>query len=99
MNRRIRVIDEANYSVLGTFDSEDEAIDFVATLLSVNDEDYLDELTIADETRTVLFGDSLRDALRRRKEASEREAQRRNSGGQGGYVQPVEALAAKGYPH
>ena len=64
MNHPYRLIDETNYSILGRFASRGEAVDFVASLLSVNDDDYLDELTIADESGPVLFGESLRDELR-----------------------------------
>lgn len=63
MNGRYRVIDEVNFNVLGTFDSCEAAVNFVAALLSVNVEDYLDELTIANDQGERLTGDSLRNAL------------------------------------
>jgi hypothetical protein len=90
MNGQYRVIDETNYSVLETFGSRGEAIDFVAALRSVNDDDYLDELTIANETRPVLHGDSLREALRRRDEARLRNSRDGND------ERLVETMAAKG---
>ena len=54
MNGRHRIIDEVNYNVLGIFDSREDAVDFVAALLSVNDDDDLDELTIANDAGHVL---------------------------------------------
>ena len=74
MNGRYRVIDETNFDVLGTFDSRGEAVEFLAALLTSNDEDYLDELTIASDEGPVLYGDSLREALRNRDATRERVA-------------------------
>jgi hypothetical protein len=74
MNGRYQVIDEVSLSILGTFESQDAATEFVATVMLVNDDEFLDELTIADSTGPILFGDALRDTLRRRVEARERVA-------------------------
>jgi hypothetical protein len=67
-----QVIDEISYNVLGSFDSQEEALDFVATLMIANDESFLDELTIASAEYTRLTGDTLREALHRRTVARER---------------------------
>ncbi len=94
MNGKYRIIDESNYNVLGTFDSIEAAVEYVATLLSVNDDDYLDDLTIGNEKEgPVLYGDSLRTALKNR--ANPREHVGASYGvGDSGYG--VEAIAAKG---
>ena len=99
MGGRFHVIDEISKSILGTFDSRGEAVELVASLLSVNDGDFLDDLTIANDAGPLLYGDSLRDALRRREEARERVASDRSNGGRRGYKRSVDALAAKDYPH
>ena len=85
MNGRHRIIDEVNYNVLGTFDSLEEAVDTVASLLSVNDDDFLDELTISNDDGPLLHGDSLRDALRNRDAARERVETRGRSSRGGSY--------------
>lgn len=72
MNGRYRVIDEVSFNILGTFDSQEGAIDFVAALLSANDDDYLDELTIACDDQPLFSGVSLRDALKHRAVARDR---------------------------
>ncbi len=87
MSMCYRIIDETNFNVLGTFTSRGEAVDFVASLLSVNDGEYLDELPIADDAGPVLFSESLRGALRDR-----------GNSGYDGYEPHVEALSAKGHP-
>ena len=97
MNRRYRVIDETNYSVLGTFDSRGEAVDFVAAAMAVNTDDFLDELTISNDTGPLLYGDSLREALRRREVARERVVSGRAIPGESGHEPSVEAMAAKGH--
>ncbi len=74
MNGCYRVIDETNFNVLGTFASQEEAVDYVATLLSVNDSGYLDELTIANDDGPLLFADSLREAVRDREASRDRAA-------------------------
>ena len=100
MNSCYRVFDETNFNVLGTFTSQEDAIDFVAALLSVNDGGYLDELTIADDAGPVLFGDSLAGALRNREAIREgAAASERSNEGHGGSERSVEGLAAKGHPH
>ena len=71
MNGRYRIIDESNFNVLGNFDSFEAAVDFVATLVSVDDE-YLDDLTIASDRTPILYGDELRNALRERHQAQAR---------------------------
>ncbi len=72
MNGRFRVIDEVNFNVLGTFDSRGDAVEVVATLLDVNDHDYLDELTIASDENPPLTGHALQAALQSRAAARER---------------------------
>jgi len=100
MNGCYRVIDETNFNVLGTFASQEEAVDYVAALLSVNDSGYLDELTIANDDGPLLFADSLGDALRNREAARSRTAASgRSNEGHGGYERSVEGVAAKGHPH
>lgn len=66
MNDQFLVIDEVSFNVLGTFTSQEAAIDFVATLLTVNTDDFLDEISISNEEGSPLTGDSLRDALKQR---------------------------------
>ena len=97
MNGRYRIIDEVNFNLLGTFDSWGDALDCVAALLTVNDDDYLDELTIASDEGTQLTGDSLRAALenqvRARKRAEAAVGGGSNDSGDSGLG--YEALAAK----
>lgn len=98
MNGRFRVIDEVNFNVLGSFDSRGDAVDFVATLLDVNDDDYRDELTIAGDENTPLTGHTLRDALQSRAATRERVgASGRGNATGGGYAPSTDAMAAKGY--
>lgn len=66
MNGRYRVIDETNFNVLGTFESQERAVDYVSALLAVNDDEYLNELTIASDEGAPLAGDTLRETLRTR---------------------------------
>lgn len=66
MSGRYHVIDEPSLSVIGSFDSQDAALGYVETLLAVNSDDFLDELTVSDDTGPVLSGDDLRQALQRR---------------------------------
>ena len=100
MNGCYRVIDETNFNVLGTFTSQEDAIDYAAALLSVNEGDYLDELTIANDDGPLLFGDSMAGALRNRETAHSRTvASGRSNEGHGGFERSVEGLAAKGHPH
>lgn len=87
MNSRYHVIDEPSLSVMGSFDSQDAALGYVETLLSVNSDDFLDELTVSDDTGPVLSGDDLRQALQRRSKG-----QARGGGGS-------EGLGASGYTH
>jgi len=89
---RFRVIDEVSFSALGTFDSRGDAIDFVATLLDVNDDDYLDELTIASDENAPLTGHALRAALQSRAASRERIAPT----GRGNAAPPTDLMAAKG---
>ena len=65
-NDHFQVIDEVSFNVLGTFTSQEAAIDFVATLLTANTDDFLDELSISGDKGAPLTGDSLRDAVKRR---------------------------------
>lgn len=99
MDGRYRVIDEVSLSILGVFDSRGDAVDFVAALLTVNDDDFLDELTIANDAGPLFYGDSLRDALREGEASRERAASGRSNAGNGGDEGSVEALVAKGYPY
>lgn len=66
MNSRYHVIDEPSLSVLGSFYSQDAALEYVETLLSVNSDEFLDELTLSDDTGPVFSGDALRQELQRR---------------------------------
>ena len=66
MNDRYKVIDEPSLSILARFASQDEALAYVETLLTVNTDDVLDELTVSDGTGPVFHGDSLRQELQRR---------------------------------
>ena len=94
MSGHYRVIDEVNFNVLGTFDSRGGALDYVAALLSVNDDQYLDELTIVCDGGTPLTGNSLRSALQNRAAARERVGA--GSYDPGASVNEHESLAAKG---
>ncbi len=97
MSDRYWLIDETSYNVLGTFASRGQAVDYVAALLSVNDEDFLDELTISDAAGPLLHGDSLRAALRNRAAARARVASAaRGIAGSDRPAQLIEAMAAKG---
>lgn len=58
-----RLIYEPNLSVMNTFDSKDEALDFVWSLMTVNADDLLDELTVSSDCGHKLSGDALRKAL------------------------------------
>lgn len=99
MDGRYRVIDEVSLSILASFDSQEEAVDFVAALLSVNDDDFQDELTIGNDAGPLLFGDSLRAALRNREAARERIASSaRGTASHGSDNPPTETMAAKGNP-
>src|SRR5680860_135075 len=96
MNGRYWIIDEINFNVLGTFDSRGDAVDYVAALLTVNDDEYLDELTVTSDQGAPLTGDVLRAALRNRAMARERvESAGGGNAGHGGYTSPAEAMAAK----
>jgi hypothetical protein len=97
MNGRYRVIDEVSFNLLGTFGSRGDAIDYVAALLAVNDDAYLDELTIASDEGTPLTGNSLRNALRNRAAARERAGA--TTGGKAdhdGGTSSIETITAKG---
>jgi hypothetical protein len=96
MNRRFRVIDEASFNLLGTFESRGDAIDYVATLLTVNDDDYLDELTITSDEGTPLTGNALRAALRNPAAARKRVGASTSSGSQDSGDSGYDSLAAKG---
>ena len=95
MSGRYWIIDETNYNVLGTFPTRGQAVDYVAALLSVNDDDFLDELTISNDAGPLLYGDSLRDALRHREAARKRAASSARGNGSNG--SPTAAMAAKSY--
>lgn len=99
MGGRYHVIDEVSKSILGTFESRGEAVDFVAAAMSANAGDFLDELTVSNDTGPLLYGDTLRDALRHRAEARERAAAGRSNSGSSGYEPSVDAMAAKGQCH
>lgn len=71
MGTRYWVIDEVSLSMLGSFETQEEAVDFVAKLLTVNDDEFLEELTISNDQGPMFSGDSLRSALRDR--AAERD--------------------------
>ena len=63
---------EPHLSDLGTFDSRDAALDYVAALLAVNTDDaeaLLDELTVASDCGHKLAGNALRMALEARTQA------------------------------
>ena len=98
MDGRYRVIDEVSKSVLGAFASRGEAVDFVAVAMSVNADDFLEELTVSNDAGPLLYGESLREALRCREEARARVASRRANPGDSGYGSPVDAMAAKERP-
>jgi hypothetical protein len=93
MDGRYQLIDEVSLSVLGTFKTQKEAVDSVAELLSVNDDDFLDELTIANDDGPLLYGESLRDALRDREAVRSGALDVTRNGSHAG--RPVGALADK----
>ena len=98
MNGRYRVIDEVSFNLLGTFDSRGDAVDYVAALLAANDDDYLDELTIASDEGTPLTGNSLQNALRNRAAARERVgASIGGNADQDDGIPSIETIAAKGH--
>lgn len=66
MSGKYRIIDESNFNELGVFDSVESAVDYVATLLTVNDEEYLEDLTIGAAEGPILYGEALRRALQDR---------------------------------
>jgi hypothetical protein len=98
MSGHYRVIDEVNFNVLGTFDSRGSALDYVAALLSVNDDEYLHELTVVSDQGTPLTGDSLRIALQNRAAARERVGASAGGGSHdsGDSAYGYDSLAAKG---
>ncbi len=89
------IIDETSYNVLGTFPTRGQAVDYVAALLSVNDDDFLDELTISNDAGPLLYGDTLRDALRNREAARKRAAS--SARGNSKKHSPAAAMAARSY--
>lgn len=89
MDDRYKVIDEPSLSILARFASQDEALEYVETLLAVNNDDVLDELTVSDGTGPVFHGDSLRQELQRRARGQQRVGSRGGSGSEG--------LGASGY--
>jgi hypothetical protein len=95
MSNTYWIIDETSYNVLGMFPTRGQAVDYVAALLSVNDDDFLDELTISNEAGPLLTGDSLRDALRHREAARKRAASSARGNGSNG--SPTAAMAATSY--
>jgi hypothetical protein len=74
VNDRFHVIDEVSFNELGMFPSREAALDFVAALLTVNTDDFLDELSISGDGDSPLTGDALRDALDQRTATRERVA-------------------------
>jgi hypothetical protein len=95
MDGRYWVIDEVSLSILGTFNTRGEAVDSVAALVAVNDDDFLDELTISNDAGPLLYGDTLRNALRNREAARKRIAS--SARGNGSKHSPAAAMAAKTY--
>ena len=95
MSGRYWIIDETSYNVLDTFITRGQAVDYVAALLSVNDDDFLDELTISNDAGPLLYGDSLRDALHNREAARKRIAS--STRGNGSKHSPATAMTAKSY--
>ena len=95
MSNAYRIIDETSYSVLGGVPTRGQAVDFIAALLSVNDDDFLDELTISNDDGPLLYGDSLRDALRKREAARKRTAS--SARGDGANGAPTAAMAIKSH--
>lgn len=95
MNGRYHVIDEPSLSDLGSFDSEDAALAFVETLLSVNTDDLLDELTVSNEPGPVFFGEALRQELERR--ANARKGVESRGSGSSGDSHGYAALAARNH--
>jgi hypothetical protein len=93
MSGRYSIIDETSYNVLGMFSTRGQAVDYVAALLSVNDDDFLDELTISNDAGPLLYGDTLRAALRNREAARKRVAS--STRGNGSKHSPAAAMAAK----
>jgi hypothetical protein len=71
LNGRYRIIDEVSFNVLGTFTSLEAVLDFVATLLTANADDFLDELSISHDEGMPFTGDVLRAALSRRSASRE----------------------------
>jgi hypothetical protein len=79
-----------------------QVIDFVAPLLSVNDESYLGELTIASDAGMQLTGDTLRKAVQHRAAARRRVVSLGRGHSNGGDTYNTSdsghgPLAAKGY--
>lgn len=99
VNGRYHVIDEPSLSVMAAFDSQDAALEYVETLLSVNSDDFLDEITVSNDTGPVFYGDLLRQELNRRVKDRERIGSRgggRSEGlGTSGYSPSCEAIAAR----
>lgn len=88
MDGRHFVIYEPNLSDLGVFDSRDDALTYVEALLAVNTDDFLDDLTVSDESGPVLYEESLRQELQHRA------ARRESVGSRGG---SSEGLGTSGY--
>lgn len=83
MKGRYKVIDEPSLSIMARFESQDEAVAYVETLLTVNTDDILDELTVSDGTGPLFHGDSLRQELKRRSRERSRVGSRGGSGSEG----------------
>jgi hypothetical protein len=97
MNSPFQVIDEVSFNVLGTFPSREAAIDFVATLLTVNTDEFLDELSISDDECPPLTGDALRNALKQRAATRKRGVSPTGGGSHSSGESGHGTLVAKGY--
>ena len=95
MSGRYWIVDETSCNILGTLPTRGQAVDYVAALLSVNDDDFLEELTISNDAGPLLYGDSLHNAPRQREAARKHVAS--STRGNSSKHSPAAAMTAKSY--
>lgn len=74
MSGKFLVFDESIFKLMGSYETEGAALDYVAALIRANSEDYADELIIVRDDADALGGDELLKALHGRQLEHERVA-------------------------
>jgi hypothetical protein len=97
MDKRYSVFDASINRLLGVYDTEDQALDFVDTLLRVNSDDYADDLVVgcspSDDVADPLTGDELRARVRAIPERRQGVASQPSPGGFSG---SLDSMVARG---